>query len=215
MAKSRDVETKPRKGLSRRTFLSRSTGLAVTSPILASVAQASPPGAAADVKILGPGKVPITLLINGKPQNLSVEPRVTLLDALRDHLDLTGAKRVCDRATCGACTVIVDGKPAYGCSVLAIDAQGKQITTVESLSANGRLHPVQAAFVEHDAQQCGFCTPGFVMACKALLDKNPNPTAEEIREGLGGNLCRCGTYAGIQQVVAAAGNSVKGGTTHA
>ncbi|HYK91169.1 MAG TPA: (2Fe-2S)-binding protein [Acidobacteriota bacterium] len=211
MAKSRDPETKPRKGLSRRAFLSRSTGLAVSTPILASVGLAAPAAAAADVKILGPGKVPITLQINGKPYNLRVEPRVTLLDALRNNLDFTGAKRVCDRAACGSCTVLMDGKAVYACAVLAIEGQGKQITTIESLSSESKLHPVQAAFVQHDAQQCGFCTPGFVMACKALLDKNPNPSINQIREGLGGNLCRCGTYAGIRQVVMTAGKAMKGG----
>jgi xanthine dehydrogenase YagT iron-sulfur-binding subunit len=211
MARSRDPEAKTQKGLSRRAFLSRSTGLAASTPILARAGLAAPPGAAADVKLLGPGKVPITLTINGKPHNLSIEPRVTLLDALRDYLDFTGAKKVCDRATCGACTVLLDDVPVYSCSVLAIDAQGKQITTVESLGAAGRLHPIQAAFVEHDAQQCGFCTPGFVMACKALLDKHPSPSAAQVREGLGGNLCRCGTYAGIHRVVETVGKAAKGG----
>ncbi len=211
MAKSRDSETKPRKGLSRRAFLSRSTGLAASTPILASVALTAPVGAAADVKVLGPGRVPITLQINGKPYNLSLEPRVTLLEALRNNLDFTGAKKVCDRAVCGSCTVLMDGKAVYSCAVLAIEAQGKQITTIESLSSGGKLHPIEAAFVQHDAQQCGFCTPGFVMACKALLDRHPDPSADQIREGLGGNLCRCGTYAGIRQVVTTAGKAMKGG----
>jgi xanthine dehydrogenase YagT iron-sulfur-binding subunit len=215
MARSRNPETRAQKGLSRRAFLSRSTGLAASTPILAHVGLAAPAGPAADVRILGPGKVPITLQINGKPHNLSVEPRVTLLDALRNYLDFTGAKRVCDRASCGACTVLMDGRPVYACSVLAIEADGKQITTVESLEVAGKLHPIQAAFVEHDAQQCGFCTPGFVMACKALLDRHPSPTAEQIRDGLGGNLCRCGTYAGIRRVVETVGRAAKGGRTNA
>jgi len=127
-------------------------------------------------------------------------------------LDLTGAKPVCDRATCGACTVIMDGKPIYSCSVLAIDAEGKKITTVEGLEQNGKLHPIQQAFVDNDAQQCGFCTPGFVVACKAFLDKNPSPTPEQVQRGLGGNLCRCGTYIGIRAAVAQAAQSqTKGG----
>ncbi len=210
MAKSLGPEIKPKKGLSRRAFLSRSTGLAISAPIMAG-GLAAPAGLAAETKILGPGKVPITLQINGKPYNLSLEPRVTLLDALRNHLDLTGAKNVCDRAACGSCTVIMEGKAVYACSVLAIEAQGKPIITIESLSAGGKINAIPAAFVEHDAQQCGFCTPGFVMACKALLDKNPNPTAAQIRDGLGGNLCRCGTYAGIREVVLTAGKAVKGG----
>ena len=132
---------------------------------------------------------------------MNVEPRLTLLDALRDELELTGAKRVCDRTTCGACTVIVNGKSVYSCSMLAIEAQGKDIQTVEGLAKGNTLHPLQQAFVDNDAQQCGYCTPGFVMACKAFLDKNPNPSIEQVRKGLGGNLCRCGTYVGITEAV--------------
>jgi len=155
--------------------------------------------------------VPITLQINGKPHTLKVEPRVTLLDALRDHLDLTGAKRVCDRGTCGACTVIMDGKAVYACTVLAIDAQGRKIETIESLSANGsRRDPVVAAFVNHDAQQCGYCTPGFVMAAKAFLSHHPDPTMEQISQDLGGNLCRCGTSVGVQKAVMEAARDMKG-----
>jgi xanthine dehydrogenase YagT iron-sulfur-binding subunit len=175
---------------------------------------APPSGAAADVQILGPGKVPITLRINGKAHSLQLEPRVTLLEALRNDLDYTGAKKVCDRGTCGACTVLLGGRPVYACSMLALEAQGKEIVTVEGLSSGGKLHPVQAAFVEHDAQQCGFCTPGFVVACKAFLDKNPNPTPEQIHKGLGGNLCRCGTYDGIRHAMLAAAKSSKGGPTN-
>src|SRR5207248_5533603 len=124
--------------------------------------------------VAGPGAVPITLTINGKPVKLSVEPRVTLIDALRNYIAMTGAKRVCDRGTCGACTVIMNGKTVYSCSILAIDAQVKPITTVEGISQNGKLHPVQQAFIDNDAQQCGFCTPGFIVASKALLDSHPH-----------------------------------------
>jgi xanthine dehydrogenase YagT iron-sulfur-binding subunit len=144
----------------------------------------------------------MTFSVNGKTMKASLEPRVTLLDALRDTFDLTGAKRICDRAECGACTVMIDDRAVYACSVLAIEAQGKKITTVESLAEGGKLHPVQQAFVDNDASQCGFCTPGFVMACKALLDQHPNPTAEELQRGLSGNLCRCGTYQGIRGAMA-------------
>jgi len=144
-----------------------------------------------------------------------VEPRVTLLDALRDRLDLTGAKKVCDRGTCGSCTVIMDGDPVYSCNVLAVEAQGKAITTVEGLGSPEKLHPMQAAFVNNDAQQCGFCTPGFVVACKAFLDKHPNPTREQVERGLGGNLCRCGTYVGVTQAVLDAAKAMKGGSPHA
>jgi aerobic-type carbon monoxide dehydrogenase small subunit (CoxS/CutS family) len=143
----------------------------------------------------------VSLNVNGKKLSAQLEPRVTLLDALRDQFELTGAKRVCDRGTCGSCTVLLDGKAVYSCSVLAIDAQSHQITTVEGLGEPGKLHPIQQAFIDNDAQQCGFCTPGFVIATKAFLDQNPNPTPEQIKHGLGGNFCRCGTYAGMRAAV--------------
>jgi xanthine dehydrogenase YagT iron-sulfur-binding subunit len=155
--------------------------------------------------------VSITLRVNGQAHNLSVEPRVTLLDALRDRLDLTGAKKVCDRGTCGSCTVLVDGKAVYSCNLLAIEAQGHDILTIEGLVPEGELHTVSAAFVENDAQQCGFCTPGFVVACKAYLDQNPNPTEAQVRRALGGNLCRCGTYMGVRAAVVDAAMRMKGG----
>ena len=156
-----------------------------------------------EVAVHGPGKVPVTLNVNGKKLSAELEPRVTLLDALRDPFDLTGAKRVCDRGACGACTVLLDGKPVYACSVLAIDAQGAKITTIEALAEGDKLSPVMQAFVAHDAQQCGFCTPGFVVATTHFLQKNPKPSADDIRRGLSGNYCRCGTYDGIRAVALA------------
>jgi xanthine dehydrogenase YagT iron-sulfur-binding subunit len=164
---------------------------------------------------IGPGEVSVTLQINGQQRTLSVEPRTTLLDALRNRLDLTGAKKVCDRATCGACTVLKDGRPIYACTALAIDVVGSEITTVEGLGTPDRLSPVQAAFVHNDAQQCGFCTPGFVVACTAMLSSHAAPSADQVRLGLGGNLCRCGTYAGIQGAISELGAESKeqrGGT---
>lgn len=148
------------------------------------------------------------MTINGKPVNLTVEPRVTLLDALRNYLDMTGAKRVCDRGTCGACTVLLNGKSIYSCTTLAIDAQGKKIETIEGLPVN---NPVSAAFVKHDAQQCGYCTPGFVMAARGFLLEHPNPTVADVEHGLCGNLCRCGTYMGVREAVVEAARSMKGG----
>jgi xanthine dehydrogenase YagT iron-sulfur-binding subunit len=192
-------------GLSRRRFL-KVSGISLSVPLVMGHRVINVAGA--EVKVYGPSKVPIQLMINGKASTVNVEPRVTLLEALRNELDITGAKRVCDRATCGACTMIVDGKPVYSCSVLAIEAQGKQITTVESLMQGDKLHPLQQAFIDNDGQQCGFCTPGFVVAAKAFLDKNPTPTSEEIQKGLGGNLCRCGTYMGVRAAVA---QTAKGG----
>ncbi|HVO63111.1 MAG TPA: (2Fe-2S)-binding protein [Terriglobales bacterium] len=186
-------------GVSRRDFLKIST-ITATVPLVAGPQTVLAAGE--QVPVYGPGKVPVVLTVNGKKYNLQLEPRVTLLDALRDDLDITGAKRVCDKAECGACTVLMENKPVYACSVLAIEAQGKRIETVEALMQNGKLHPIQQAFVDHDASQCGFCTPGFVVACKSFLDRHPNPTPEDIRKGLSGNLCRCGTYAGIREAIA-------------
>jgi xanthine dehydrogenase YagT iron-sulfur-binding subunit len=197
-------------GFSRRDFIRGSAAGALSTGLISSdVAEGAQSGAAA--QILGPGPVPVTLSVNGKSHRLQLEPRVTLLDALRNHLDLTGSKKVCDRGTCGACTVLMDGKPVYACITLAIEAQGKKISTIESLGTPEKLHPIQAAFIEHDATQCGFCTPGFVVASKAFLDRNPNPTRAQVEKGLGGNLCRCGTYAGIRAALLAV-NARKGGT---
>ena len=162
------------------------------------------------LKRVGPDAAKITLTVNGRRMNTSVEPRVTLLDALRNHLDVTGCKRVCDRASCGACTVMVDGRVVYSCTMLALEAQGKQIRTAESLVTGDRLDAVPAAFVEHDAQQCGFCTPGFVVALKAALDKNPNATPAEIEEALSGNICRCGTYEQMRDAIYALCNQQRG-----
>lgn len=194
--------------LSRRHFL-KVSGISLSVPLVMGHRVIKVAGA--EVKVFGPGKVPIALMVNGKKHAAEVETRVTLLEALRNDLDITGPKRVCDRASCGACTVIMDGKPVYSCTVLAIEAQGKAITTAEGLMQGDKLHPLQQAFVDNDAQQCGFCTPGFVVACKAFLDKNPNPTPEEVQKGLGGNLCRCGTYMGIRAAVLQAASAQKGG----
>lgn len=206
-SKKPDMQDKPKSAFSRRGFI-QGIGIgggAVGSGVLEQTAAAAP------ANVMGPAAVPITLQINGKAKKLQVEPRVTLLDALREHLDMTGAKRVCDRGTCGACTVIINGKVAYACSVLAIDAQGKDIQTIEGLTTEGKLHPISTAFVNHDAQQCGYCTPGFVMATKNFLDKHANPTVEQINQGLSGNLCRCGTYMGVRQAVLEAARTTKGG----
>ncbi|HEX5484171.1 MAG TPA: (2Fe-2S)-binding protein [Terriglobia bacterium] len=187
-------------GFNRRDFL-KGAGVAVSGGILAGETQAVAQAAEETSGVQGPGETPVTLRVNGETKHLNIEPRVTLLDALRDRLDTTGAKRVCDRATCGACTMLVDDRPVYGCTVLAIEAQGHEVTTIEHFSQGGKLHPMMQAFVDHDAQQCGFCTPGFVMACIAFLKTHHNPTLEDVEKGLGGNLCRCGTYEGIRHAV--------------
>ena len=203
-------------GLGRRDFvkLVGGTGVAVSAGVLsgAGLLPVEVEARPAMGQVMGPGAVPITLRVNGQDKKLELEPRVTLLDALRDHLNLAGAKKVCDRGTCGACTVIVNGKAMYSCTMLAIDAaaSGADIQTVEGLAPEGQLHPLSAAFVENDAQQCGFCTPGFVMACKAYLDQHPAPTYEQVKRALGGNLCRCGTYMGVREAVIATAQRLRG-----
>ena len=196
--------------VSRRDFIRTSAAGAVGAGVVPGLALTAAAGAvvAAEPRVLGPGAVPFELTINGRRRDVVLEPRVTLLEALRDHLELTGAKKVCDRGTCGACTVSLDGRPVYSCSVLAIEARGKRIETIEGLASGGSLHPIQAAFAENDAQQCGFCTPGFVMACRSLLERHPEPTPDEIVRGLGGNLCRCGTYAEMRRAVADAAKAL-------
>jgi xanthine dehydrogenase YagT iron-sulfur-binding subunit len=196
---SDEIDTSKPAGLSRRGFLK---GLGVGSVATGLLAPASLTEAlASEGGVVGPGELPVTLKINGQDRQLKVEPRVTLLDALRNRLDLTGCKKVCDRGTCGACTVLVDGQPVYSCSMLAVEAEGRDITTIEGLGTPERMNEVQQAFVRHDAQQCGFCTPGFVVACTAFVRKHPNATLDQVRAGLGGNLCRCGTYAGMMLAV--------------
>ena len=185
----------PASGLSRRTFL-KTAGVGAAATSLVGVG-----GRAEGATVLGPGPVPLSLKVNGAVRTVTVEPRVTLLDTLRDHLDLTGAKPVCDRGGCGACTVLVDGDPVCSCLMLAADAEGREITTVEGLGTPERMSPLQQAFVECDALQCGFCTPGFVVTGTALLARNPDPTLDQIKDGLAGNLCRCGTYGRVFEAV--------------
>jgi len=190
-------------GFSRRSFLKTVGASGVAAGVLK-----APAAEAQTVKAVGPGAVPVTLNVNGKPLRLTIEPRVTLLDALRMHASppMTGNKRGCDRGACGACTMLVDNRPVYACSTLAIEVQGKQIRNVDGLASGDKLHPVQQAFCEKDALMCGFCTPGFIMASVGLLEKHPNPTPDQIKKGLDGNICRCGTFNRIFEAV----SSVKG-----
>ncbi len=193
-------------GPSRREFL-KGSGAAAAATALATAPVTALAGeeAAEGGKVIGMGPAPVMvqLNVNGKKMSQVLEPRVTLLDALRNYLDVTGCKRVCDRGTCGACTVMLDGKPIYSCTLFAIDVQGRQIKTAEALVADGKLDAIPAAFVKYDAQQCGFCTPGFVVAMRAAFDKNPRATPAEIEEGLSGNICRCGTYQQMRDAIAA------------
>ena len=183
---------------SRRSFL-KTAGVGAAATTMVGVGARSQAA-----QVLGPDAVTLSLKVNGTLQQVTVEPRVTLLEALRNHLDLTGAKEVCDRGACGACTVLLDGEPVDSCLMLAADAEGHEITTVEGLGTPEKMSPLQAAFVEKDAMQCGFCTPGFIVAGTALLARNPHPTLEETKAGLAGNICRCGTYGRIFEAVHAA-----------
>jgi aerobic-type carbon monoxide dehydrogenase small subunit (CoxS/CutS family) len=154
-------------------------------------------------------KEPLTLKINGKKVSVLVEPRTTLAELIRDRLKLTGTKVICNQGDCGGCTVLMNGKAVFSCHLLALDAAGTEITTIEGLLSKGKLHPVQEAFAEHDGMQCGFCTPGQIMSAQAILIKNPNPSKEEILDGMSGNLCRCAAYPNILKSVVAAAEKSK------
>jgi aerobic-type carbon monoxide dehydrogenase small subunit (CoxS/CutS family) len=203
-------------GFTRREFL-RGAGIGAAGAViagsgLAGVARAGEgegAGGAAPA-VLGPGRVPVVLRVNGAEKKLALEPRATLAEALRMDLDLTGTKVVCDRGSCSACTVWLDGVPVCACMTLAIDVGPRAVTTIEGLAGDA-LHPVQACFIEHDAMQCGFCTPGMVMSCAALLARNPAPTIDDVRAAVSGNLCRCGTYPKVFEATLAAARRAAGG----
>jgi len=194
------------KGLSRRALLRggvvTAAGAALADCGITALAQ-DQQGSATPL-FHGPDAVPIKLRVNGQEKKLQVEPRTTLAEALRTHLDLTGTKVVCDRGSCSACTVWLDGTPMLSCMTLAIDAQDREITTIEGLARGDELHPVQEQFIEYDAMQCGFCTPGMIMSCAALLERNKNPGEEDVKAACSGNLCRCGTYVGVVAATLAA-----------
>lgn len=193
------MSKKTSKGMDRRTFVKRFSAGAVGGAVLMNV----PPGATAgehgdgDNSEARKGKQLLRLKVNGKAVKAMVEPRTTLLELIRDHLGLTGTKQTCNRGQCGACTVVLDGRAVYSCHMLALDADGGEVTTIEGLLHGEELHPLQQAFVDHDGLQCGFCTPGQVMAAQALLMKHPNPTREQAMTGMSGNLCRCSAYPNI------------------
>jgi len=180
---------------SRRSFVLGTAAAAaaiVVSPMLANADPAPK---------VDPNAIPVTLTVNGTRHELRLDPRTTLLDALREHLDLTGTKKGCDQGACGACTVLIDGRRYNSCLTLAVMHGGQKITTIEGLAANGRLHPVQAAFIRNDGFQCGYCTPGQICSAVALLNEGHAGSDDEIREWMSGNICRCGAYGGIVDAV--------------
>src|SRR4051812_13226711 len=184
-----------RSNLTRRGFLKgagiAAAGAALGDTAVEALAQETKPSSA---NVFGPDVVPLTLNVNGADKSFKVEPATTLAELLRIHADLTGTKIVCDRGACSACTVWIDNLPTVACMTLALDARGRKIKTIEGLADGDKLHPVQEQFIEHDAMQCGFCTPGMIMSCAALLEHNKNPTLDDVKAATCGNLCRCGTY---------------------
>lgn len=198
-------ESEVKNGISRRSFLKSLKGasLLTASNIMASTGVLGTDMTAKQEKekIIGPEAVIVKLNVNGSQRDVTVEPCETLADTIRDHLQLTGTKVVCDRGACSSCTVLLDGEPVNSCMILTLDAVGKEVNTIESLAKNGELHPLQQAFIDHDASQCGFCTPGMLMSCTHLLQANPHPTLEEVKKATSGNLCRCGTHPHVFKAV--------------
>lgn len=194
--------------VNRRDFLRGSGAAVAATALVTSVQEAVAQEKAKDDKVAPAKPMTVKLNVNGRDHALILEPRVTLLDALREDLQLTGAKEVCTTTNCGACTVLIDGKPVYGCAKLAIECQGTKIVTAEGL---GEASPVIKCFVKHDATQCGFCTPGFVVATTAFVAQNPGAKLDDVLKGLGGNICRCGTYVGVAEAALECANSAKKG----
>jgi len=201
MAHDHQKDGTPPAGVSRRGFLTSVGSGAIGVAAVAGLSPAAPAEAAAPATLPAGDTSPVTFTVNGRLQKVLVEPRWSLLYVLRDGLGLSGTKVGCERGECGACTVLVDGKARYACMMLAVEADGHEITTVEGLMRGEDLGPVQQAFAEEDAFQCGYCTPGQVMAAEGLLRVNASPTLDEIRQGMAGNICRCGAYAHIFKAV--------------
>lgn len=181
--------------------------------MVTNAAPAAPDAAAmrpAGAPTLGPAALQVSLSVNGVAHALQLEPRTTLAEALRGPLDLTGTKIACNRGACSACTVWIDGAPVCACMVLAIEVGSRKVTTIEGLARGETLHPVQAAFIEHDAMQCGFCTPGMAMSCAALLARTPHPTADDVKAAIAGHVCRCGTYPHVVEATLAAAGKAAG-----
>lgn len=186
-----------KEGISRRSFLNRvGTGIAGTY-VLTPAMKSFPKEIQEEAKKISEGKVLLEITVNGKKVKSYIEPNATLVEFLRNEMQLLGTKIVCNQGECGGCTVLLNNKAVYSCHILALDAAGKEVITIEGLMKGEELHPIQQAFVEHDGLQCGFCTPGQIMAAQALLLKNPKPSREEVLEGMSGNICRCSAYPNI------------------
>jgi xanthine dehydrogenase YagT iron-sulfur-binding subunit len=200
-----------RSALSRRSFLTTGgIGAAGAAMLDRAIPDFGSPALGAENVAAGPGPVPTTLSINGSPRQVFVEPRTTLVEVLRGALDLTGTKIGCNRGACSACTVLLDGAPVASCMLLAIDVGDRKVTTIEGIAKDGELHPVQSAFIAHDAVQCGFCSPGLVMSAAALLARNPNPSLDDVKAATSGHLCRCGAYPHVFAAVLDAAAATKG-----
>jgi aerobic-type carbon monoxide dehydrogenase small subunit (CoxS/CutS family) len=208
MSKRKKSLTDDSDAISRRSFL-KGAGVAATGT---TVLNSGLLGYATDApsRVIGPAATTVELNVNGVAKRVSLEPHTTLAEALRDELHLTGTKIVCDRGSCSACTVLLDRTPVNSCMTFALDAVDRKITTIEGLGNPENLHPVQAAFIEHDGMQCGYCTPGMVVSCAALLDRNSDPTAADVQQAISGNICRCGTYPKVVEAVLSAARSRKG-----
>lgn len=203
-----DNHKKNKSGISRRAFI-RGAGLTTAGTLAIQtgvIAGTSEPDKA--TKELGPDAVTISMNVNGRVRKLNVEPRATLAKALREELQLTGTKVVCDRGSCSACTVWLDNTPVNACMTFAMDVGEKKVTTIEGLAKNGELHPIQEAFIEHDASQCGFCTPGMIMSTASLINQNPNPSIDDVKHATRGNYCRCGTYPHVFKATLAAAKKI-------
>jgi len=216
MSKPEDVEGKERGVFSRRQVLSGAAIPMVAVTTLEEMNAQSPAAAAMnEAFVIGPAASRLRLSVNGAAISVAVSPATTVAEVLRQHLELTGTKVGCDRGACSACTVWLDGEVVASCMTFALDARGKKVTTVEGLSENGKLHRIQQAFIEHDALQCGFCTPGMVMSCAALVGRNAKPALDDVKKAISGHLCRCGTYNNIFTAVLSLQGQTQGGPGNA
>lgn len=209
-------QNRPQGSVSRRGFLTRAGLTAAGAAIVeGSLLGKGEVAAQKAPQVIGAGKVPVTLRVNGANRKLNIEPRTTLADALLFELNLTGTKVVCNRGSCSACTVWLDDTPVCSCMTMAMDVGNRNVTTIEGLAQGEKLHPVQEAFIAYDAAMCGYCTPGMVMTCAALLKENPNPSEDDVQSATSGNLCRCGTYPKVFEATLAAAKTASANNSDA